>query len=95
MQLHLSLLIHFCHILITSLSALRSLKYNYFNLLEDTLCVNLGRCLKRNILWPSTVSCIPRLQDGELGRAIAQAVSRRLPTAWALVQNRVLSCGIL
>jgi hypothetical protein len=29
------------------------------------------------------------------GRAIAQAVSRRLPTAAARVQTRVLSCGIL
>jgi hypothetical protein len=29
------------------------------------------------------------------GRAIAQAVSRRLPTAAARVQNRVWSCGIL
>jgi hypothetical protein len=29
------------------------------------------------------------------GRAIAQAVSRRLPTAAALVQTRVWSCGIL
>jgi hypothetical protein len=29
------------------------------------------------------------------GRAIAQAISRRLPTAAALVQNRVWSCGIL
>jgi hypothetical protein len=30
----------------------------------------------------------------EVGRAIAQAVSRRLPTAAARVQTRVLSCGI-
>jgi hypothetical protein len=30
-----------------------------------------------------------------LGRAIAQAVSRRLPTAAARVQTRVWSCGIL
>jgi hypothetical protein len=29
------------------------------------------------------------------GRAIAEAVSRRLPTAAARVQNRVWSCGIL
>jgi hypothetical protein len=29
------------------------------------------------------------------GRAIAQAVSRRLPTAAAGVQTRVWSCGIL
>jgi hypothetical protein len=29
------------------------------------------------------------------GRAIAQAVSRRLPTAAARVQTRVWSCGIL
>jgi hypothetical protein len=29
------------------------------------------------------------------GRAIAQAVNRRLPTATARVQNRVRSCGIL
>jgi hypothetical protein len=29
------------------------------------------------------------------GRAIAQAVSRRLPTASARVQTRVLLCGIL
>jgi hypothetical protein len=29
------------------------------------------------------------------GRAIAQAVSRRLPTAAARVQTRVFSCGIL
>jgi hypothetical protein len=31
----------------------------------------------------------------DLGRAIAQAVSRRLPTAAARVQSRVWSCGIL
>jgi hypothetical protein len=30
-----------------------------------------------------------------LGRAIAQAVSRRLPTTAAQVQTRVWSCGIL
>jgi hypothetical protein len=30
-----------------------------------------------------------------LGRAIAQAVSRRLPTAAARVQTRVWSCGIV
>jgi hypothetical protein len=30
----------------------------------------------------------------ELGRAIAQAVSRWLPTSATRVQNRVLSCGI-
>jgi hypothetical protein len=29
------------------------------------------------------------------GRAIAQTVSRRLPTAAARVQNQVWSCGIL
>jgi hypothetical protein len=29
------------------------------------------------------------------GRAIPQAVSRRIPTAAARVQNRVWSCGIL
>jgi hypothetical protein len=32
---------------------------------------------------------------GYVGRAIAQAVSRRLPTAAARVQTRVWSCGIL
>jgi hypothetical protein len=32
---------------------------------------------------------------GIAGRAIAQAVSRRLPTAAARVQTRVRSCGIL
>jgi hypothetical protein len=32
---------------------------------------------------------------GGWGRAIAQAVSRRLPTAAALVQTRVWSCEIL
>jgi hypothetical protein len=31
----------------------------------------------------------------QIGRAIAQAVSRRLPTAAARVQTRVWSCGIL
>jgi hypothetical protein len=31
----------------------------------------------------------------EIGRAIAQTVSRRLPTAAARVQTRVWSCGIL
>jgi hypothetical protein len=31
----------------------------------------------------------------EAGRTIAQAVSRRLPTAAARVQTRVWSCGIL
>jgi uncharacterized membrane protein len=30
-----------------------------------------------------------------VGRAIAQAISRQLPTAAARVQNRVWSCGIL
>jgi hypothetical protein len=31
----------------------------------------------------------------KLGRAIAQAVSRQLPTVVARVQTRVWSCGIL
>jgi hypothetical protein len=34
-------------------------------------------------------------QDAMCGRAIAQAVSRRLPIAAARVQTRVWSCGIL
>jgi hypothetical protein len=33
-------------------------------------------------------------KDNSPGRAIAQAVSRRLPTAAARVQTRVWSCGI-
>jgi hypothetical protein len=33
--------------------------------------------------------------DDSEGRAIAQAVSRQLPTAAAMVQTRVWSCGIL
>jgi hypothetical protein len=33
--------------------------------------------------------------NARVGRAIAQAVSRWLPTAAARVQNRVWSCGIL
>jgi hypothetical protein len=36
-----------------------------------------------------------RVRNVSLGRAIAQAVSRRLPTAAARVQTRVWSCGIL
>jgi hypothetical protein len=39
-------------------------------------------------------SIIPSLHENE-GRAIAQTVSRRLPTAAARVQTRVWSCGIL
>jgi hypothetical protein len=35
------------------------------------------------------------LNLGQSGRAIAQAVSRRLPTTPAWVQTRVSSCGIL
>jgi hypothetical protein len=35
------------------------------------------------------------LQAMNVGRAIAQAVSRRVPTATARVQTRVSSCGIL
>jgi hypothetical protein len=34
-------------------------------------------------------------EEYTLGRAIAQAVSRRLPTATARVQTRVWSCVIL
>jgi hypothetical protein len=44
-----------------------------------------------HIYWHS-ISLDRRLQQG---RAIAQAVSRRLPTAAAQVQTRVWSCGIL
>jgi hypothetical protein len=36
-----------------------------------------------------------KCQDSTTGRTIAQAVSCRLPTAMARVQNRVWSCGIL
>jgi hypothetical protein len=35
-----------------------------------------------------------RLQEGRMGRAIAQAVSRQFHTAATLVQTRVWSCGI-
>jgi hypothetical protein len=46
-----------------------------------------------------TVHCVDKMLNvkvsGEEGRAIAQAVSRRLPTASARVQTRVWSCGIL
>jgi hypothetical protein len=37
---------------------------------------------------------LPRALTGGEGRAITQAVSRRLPTAAARVQIRVWSCGI-
>jgi hypothetical protein len=43
---------------------------------------SLARCSKWNLVMVR-------------GRAIAQAVSRRLPTAVARVQTRVWSCGIL
>jgi hypothetical protein len=42
--------------------------------------------------WRDLVNTVMKLRDG---RAIAQAVSRRLPTAAARVQTRVWSCGIL
>jgi hypothetical protein len=54
--------------------------------------------------WPVTVIALPQKMSADigrevnhkmLGRAIAQAVSRRLPTAAARVQTRVWSCGIL
>jgi hypothetical protein len=38
---------------------------------------------------------LERIKDVYRGRAIAQAVSRRLPTAEARVQTVVWSCGIL
>jgi hypothetical protein len=57
-------------------------------------CCALGHCLG----WPYGKSGPVyniRLEHISLGRAIAQAVSRRLPTAAARVQTRVWSCGIL
>jgi hypothetical protein len=46
--------------------------------------------IKRSVFW--SVMCNPTLQ--RKGRAIAQAVSRWLPTAAAWVRARVRSCGI-
>jgi hypothetical protein len=53
-------------------------------------------------VWFRTLSSLSESITSELaeatqllGRAIAQAVSRRLPTAAARVQPRVWSCGIL
>jgi hypothetical protein len=42
--------------------------------------------------WIPLIVCVSIVRRG---RAIAQAVSRRLPTAAARVQTRVWSCGIL
>jgi hypothetical protein len=47
------------------------------------------------IVSESAMQIFLRAQARTVGRAIAQAVSRRLPTAAARVQNRVWSCGIL
>jgi hypothetical protein len=45
---------------------------------------------------PTTVLRVPLFRVLQtLGRAIAQAVSRRLPTAATRVQIRVWACGIL
>jgi hypothetical protein len=43
---------------------------------------------------PARRSQWPRGLRHEMGRAIAQAVSRRLPTAAARVRSQVRSCGI-
>jgi hypothetical protein len=53
--------------------------------------------LKIRCLGPTLpeIMCLALCKLLEVGRAIDQAVSRRLPTAAARVQTRVWSCGIL
>jgi hypothetical protein len=60
---------------------LRSMSRSASNLMEDILSIH----------YNCTLSAVTH----KLGRAIAQAVSRRLPTAAVRVQTRVWSCGIL
>jgi hypothetical protein len=45
--------------------------------------------------WPQYPKSHSTNINKKNGRAIAQAVSRRLPTAEARIQTRVWSCGIL
>jgi hypothetical protein len=61
------------------------------------------KSIKSMILWCNDLLCWDETGTGVVGteskslkgRAIAQAVSRRLPTVAARVQTRVWSCGIL
>jgi hypothetical protein len=57
--------------------------------------MNEARFAYTSLNFISTEEIYERKQLEHKGRAIAQAVSRRLPTAAALVQIRVWSCGIL
>jgi hypothetical protein len=62
---------------------------NGFQECEIFICVyERARWIGTEVVHSSGLSTI-------IGRAIAQAVSRRLPTAAARVQTRVWSCGIL
>jgi hypothetical protein len=56
-------------------------------------CVTLTRTFLVHFI--SVLSLLRTFELDVLGRAIAQAVSRRLPTAAAWVQTRFSSCGIL
>jgi hypothetical protein len=70
-------------------------KYNavFWNLMPWSLIGVLPAFSIKTVLRTSNVTTILSLQSQ--GRAIAQAVSRWLPTAAARVQSRVWSCGIL
>jgi hypothetical protein len=60
---------------------------------ENQLPMYLPRFERESLEYSSR--SLPLKQRVRLGRAIAQEVSRRLPTAAARVQTRVWSCGIL
>jgi hypothetical protein len=68
------------------------------NVQQDNICTNvpLSQIFKSYKYYVSTKHNIFYVEvSTTFGRAIAQAVSRRLPTATARVQTRVWSCGIL
>jgi hypothetical protein len=64
----------------------------YFIITEQMHKITFYKFLGCNVLIESQCK---REVKALLGRAIGQAVSRRLPTAAARVQTRVWSCGIL
>jgi hypothetical protein len=75
-------------------------RYTWWHIPEDNIFQSFGdffRLHQQSRCCDSLYTPLLKLQilHSYKGRAIAQAVSRRLPTAAALVQTRVWSCGIL
>jgi hypothetical protein len=73
----------------STIKRLESLKNTVNKYIPDIRSARHTTCQSERML------VVSRRPSVVIGRAIAQAVSRRLPTAAARVQTRVWSCGIL